>query len=44
MKILEWINKFKVGDIIVQYDPGYSALPWAAFRFLLKVNDLFHSY
>jgi len=38
-KILEWVNKFKeIGDIIVQYDPGHIALPWAGFRFLLKVN------
>lgn len=38
MKILRWVNRFKeIGDIIVQYDPGHSALPWAGFRFLLKV-------
>ncbi|KAI5841657.1 hypothetical protein BZA05DRAFT_344843, partial [Tricharina praecox] len=38
MKILRWVNRFKeIGDIIVQYDPGHSALPWAGFRFLLKL-------
>ena len=37
MKILRWVDKFKqIGDIIVQYDPGHAALPWAAFRFLLQ--------
>jgi len=39
MKILRWVHKFnEIGDIIVQYDPGHTALPWAALRFLLKVN------
>ena len=39
MKILRWLDRFKgIGDIIVQYDPGHAALPWAGFRFLLKVN------
>jgi len=39
MKILHWIDKFKqVGDIVVQYDPGHAALPWAAFWFLLQVG------
>ena len=38
MKILRWVDKFKqIGDIIVQYDPGHAALPWAGFRFLLQV-------
>ncbi|KAF8535473.1 hypothetical protein BDD12DRAFT_892728 [Trichophaea hybrida] len=38
MKIMQWVDKFKqIGDIIVQYDPGHAALPWAAFRFLLQV-------
>ena len=38
MKILRWIDRFKqIGDI-VQYDPGHAALPWAGFRFLLKVG------
>ena len=36
-KIVRWIEKFKeTGDIIVQYDPGHAALPWAAVRFLLR--------
>ncbi|KAH6962195.1 hypothetical protein BKA56DRAFT_598467 [Ilyonectria sp. MPI-CAGE-AT-0026] len=35
--IVSWLNKFKeVGDTIVQYDPGYAALPWALFRFILQ--------
>ncbi|KAF8416300.1 hypothetical protein EV426DRAFT_686871, partial [Tirmania nivea] len=38
LKILHWVNRFKeVGDIIVQFDPGHAALPWAGFRFLLKI-------
>ena len=38
-KILQWVDKFKeIGDIIIQYDPGHAALPWAGFRFLLKVK------
>jgi hypothetical protein len=38
MKIIQWVDKFKqIGDIVVQYDPGHAALPWAAFRFLLQV-------
>lgn len=37
-KIILWINKFKeIGDIVMQYDPGHAALPWAAFRLLLQV-------
>ncbi|KAF8428814.1 hypothetical protein EV426DRAFT_677542 [Tirmania nivea] len=37
LKILYWVNRFKeIGDIIVQFDPGHAALPWAGFRFLLK--------
>lgn len=37
-KIIQWINKFKqIGDIVMQYDPGHAALPWAAFRLLLQV-------
>ncbi|CAM1507840.1 Fc.00g046880.m01.CDS01 [Cosmosporella sp. VM-42] len=36
-KIITWLQAFKeVGDIIVQYDPGHIALPWAAFRFILQ--------
>lgn len=42
-KIVQWIRRFRdIGDVIVQYDPGYSALPWAAVRFLLQsaINDI----
>lgn len=36
-KIVRWIEKFReTGDIIIQYDPGHAALPWAAVRFLLR--------
>jgi hypothetical protein len=39
MKTLRWVHKFReIGDIIMQYDPQYAALPWAAFRFLLKAS------
>ena len=42
MKILRWADRFKhIGDIIVQYDPGHIALPWAGFRFLLQVKPTF---
>jgi len=35
---VEWLNKFKeIGDIVMQYDPGYAALPWAGVRFILMV-------
>ena len=38
MKILHWIDRFKqIGDIIVQYDPVHAVLPWAGFRFLLRL-------
>ncbi|KAI5857243.1 hypothetical protein BZA05DRAFT_332021, partial [Tricharina praecox] len=38
IKVLLWVDRFKeIGDIIVQYDPGHAALPWAGFRFLLKL-------
>ncbi|KAF7950816.1 uncharacterized protein EAE97_002368 [Botrytis byssoidea] len=37
-KILVWVNKVKdVGDVIVSYDPGHAALPWAAVRLLLTI-------
>ncbi|KAI5813264.1 hypothetical protein BZA77DRAFT_346373 [Pyronema omphalodes] len=37
-KLLNWLDKFKeIGDIVVQYDPTHAALPWAAFRFILKI-------
>jgi hypothetical protein len=39
MKLLGWLDRFKeIGDTIVQFDPVHAALPWAAFRFLLKVD------
>jgi len=39
MKILHWVDKFKqIGDLIMQFDPVHAALPWAGFRFLLKVE------
>jgi len=39
MKIQRWLDRFKqIGDIIIQYDPGHAALPWAGFRLLLKVE------
>ncbi|EQB57263.1 hypothetical protein CGLO_02630 [Colletotrichum gloeosporioides Cg-14] len=41
-KVVRWLQKFKeVGDIAVQYDPVYAALPWAGVRLLLQVvvND-----
>jgi len=42
MKILRWADRFKhIGDTIVQYDPGHTALPWAGFRFLLQVKPTF---
>ncbi|KAI5784286.1 hypothetical protein FPQ18DRAFT_298011, partial [Pyronema domesticum] len=38
IKLLGWMDRFKeIGDIIVQFDPVHAALPWAGFRFLLKV-------
>jgi hypothetical protein len=38
-KTLGWLNNWAViGDIAVQYPPGYATLPWAGFRFLLKVK------
>lgn len=37
-KIVVWVKKFKeIGDTIVQYDPGHTALPWAAVRFVLEI-------
>ncbi|KAI5811986.1 hypothetical protein BZA77DRAFT_347362 [Pyronema omphalodes] len=37
-KLLNWMDRFReIGDIIVQYDPTHAALPWAAFRLLLKL-------
>ncbi|KAI9684613.1 MAG: hypothetical protein M1822_005701 [Bathelium mastoideum] len=47
-KIAFWLKKFKaIGDVVVQYDPAYSALPWAGVRFILQVavnyTDIFSS-
>lgn len=37
-KVVSWIEKFvAVGDMVIQYDPGHAALPWAAVRFLLQL-------
>jgi hypothetical protein len=42
-KVVEWVNLFKqVGDVAIQHDPGYAALPWAGVRFLLEVGE--HKY
>lgn len=39
-KIIAVLNKFKEGgDVIVQYDPGHAALPWAAVRLVLQVGQ-----
>jgi hypothetical protein len=39
-KVVEWVNLFKqVGDVAIQHDPGYAALPWAGVRFLLEVGE-----
>jgi predicted nicotinamide N-methyase len=39
MKLLGWMDRFKeIGDIIIQFDPMYAALPWAGFQLLLKVD------
>ena len=37
-KMVHWIDAFKqIGDIVVQYDPGHAALPWAGVRFILQI-------
>ena len=39
-KITNSIVKFKeVGDVLVQYDPAHTAIPWAVVRFVLQVRD-----
>ena len=39
-KITDSIGKFKeVGDMLVQYDPAHTAIPWAVVRFVLQVRD-----
>ena len=38
-KVMVWVNKFKeIGDIVIQYDPMYTSLPWAGIRFLLQAS------
>ncbi|RPA94670.1 hypothetical protein L873DRAFT_1700709, partial [Choiromyces venosus 120613-1] len=37
-KIIAWAETFiRVGDTVMQYDPGHAALPWAGVRFILQV-------
>lgn len=37
-KMIVWIDMFKqIGDTVVQYDPGHTALPWAGVRFILQI-------
>ncbi|KAI9162873.1 Vegetative incompatibility protein [Paramyrothecium foliicola] len=37
-KVIAWINTFKgIGDTIVQVDPIYAGLPWAAIKLILSV-------
>ena len=44
-KILTWVDKFKtVMDMVVQYDPGHAALPWACVRFILQVRISLYSH
>jgi len=39
-KIIGWTETFiKVGDTVIQYDPGHAALPWAGVRFILQVSS-----
>ena len=39
-KVVHWVHEFvAIGDILVTYDPGHAALPWAAMRFLLLVRQ-----
>ncbi|KAH6698408.1 hypothetical protein BKA61DRAFT_682441 [Leptodontidium sp. MPI-SDFR-AT-0119] len=38
-KVAKWISLFKeVGDVVVSYDPGHAALPWALVRFILQAS------
>jgi hypothetical protein len=38
-KIIKWINTVKtIGDIVIQYDPGHAALPWAGLSLLMQVS------
>lgn len=39
-KLIKHIDYFKqVGDIVVNFDPGHAALPWAGIRFVLQVKE-----
>ncbi|KAG4442329.1 hypothetical protein IFR05_002180 [Cadophora sp. M221] len=38
-KVAKWITLFReVGDVVVSYDPGHAALPWALVRFVLQAS------
>lgn len=40
-KLLSWVNQFlSVVDVIAQYDPVHSSLPWAGIRLFLQVSKL----
>lgn len=42
-KFTKWIQMMvAVGDTAVQFDPVHAALPWAAFRFVLKAAVNYH--
>lgn len=42
-KVVRWIKKFvEVGDMVVQYDTGHAALPWALLRLVLQVGRSTH--
>ena len=44
-KITDSVIKFKeVGDVLVQYDPAHTAIPWAVVRFVLQVRDSIQIY
>ncbi|THV70127.1 hypothetical protein D6D28_05362 [Aureobasidium pullulans] len=38
-KLLSWVDQFlSVVDVIVQYDPVHSSLPWAGIRLFLQIS------
>ncbi|KAI0190179.1 hypothetical protein EV127DRAFT_389290 [Xylaria flabelliformis] len=42
-KISVWVKKLiAIGDVVIQYDPRHTALPWAAMRLIMQtgINDL----
>lgn len=42
-KFTKWVQMMvAVGDAAVQFDPVHAALPWAAFRFVLKAAINYH--